>query len=91
MILATVTGAAVASEKHFKLEGRKLLVVQPIQPSGAPKGDPLIAIDGNGIGAGEGDQVLVVQEGRCASILSGRDESPLDAAVVAIVDSVDLR
>ncbi len=90
MILGEVTGAAVASAKHYKLEGRKLLVVQPLSLLGAPVGEPVIAVDGHGIGAGEGDRVLVVQEGRAASILSGRDESPLDAAIIAVVDAVDL-
>ena len=90
MILGRVTGTTVATAKHYKLEGRKLLVVQPLALSGAAMGVPLVAVDGPGIGAGEGDRVLVVQEGRSASIVSGRDLSPLDAAVVAVVDEVDL-
>jgi microcompartment protein CcmK/EutM len=34
--------------------------------------------------------VLVVQEGKSASMASGRQDSPLDAAVVAVVDAVEL-
>ena len=78
----------MATEKHYKLEGRKLLLVQPLTPEGADRGEPILAIDG--VDAGEGDRVLVVQEGRSASMVSGRLESPLDAAIVAIVDRVDL-
>jgi microcompartment protein CcmK/EutM len=88
MILGRVTGMVVATEKHYKLEGRKLLLVQPLSLSGEPRGEAILAIDG--VDAGEGDHVLVVQEGRSASMVSERPESPLDAAVVAIVDEVDL-
>jgi microcompartment protein CcmK/EutM len=88
MILGRVQGAVVATEKHYKLEGRKLLLVQPLDLGGKPAGVPVIAVDG--VGAGEGDRVLVVQEGRSASMVSERVESPLDAAVIAVVDDVEL-
>ena len=88
MILGRVTGAVVATAKHYKLEGRKLLLVQPIGPEGDVRGAPILAVDG--VGAGEGDRVLVVQEGKCASMVSGRADSPLDAAIVAVVDAVEL-
>ena len=88
MILGEVTGSVVATVKHYKLEGRKLLVVQPLGIDERPRGMELLAVDG--VGAGEGDRVLVVQEGRSASMVSDRLESPLDAAVVAIVDHVEL-
>jgi microcompartment protein CcmK/EutM len=88
MILGRITGTVVATEKHYKLEGRKLLLVQPIDLDGADRGEPVLAIDG--VDAGEGDRVLVVQEGRSASMVSGRLESPLDCAVIAVVDRVEL-
>jgi ethanolamine utilization protein EutN len=88
VIVGVVTGSVVATEKHYKLEGRKLLLVQPLDLKGKPKGDTVLAIDG--VDAGEGDRVLVVQEGRSASMVSGRLESPLDAAVIAVVDRVEL-
>ena len=88
MILARVTGSVVASHKHYKLEGRKLLLVQPLDLKGEAKGVPVLAVDG--VDAGEGDRVLVVQEGKSASMVSGRAESPLDAAVVAVVDHVEI-
>jgi microcompartment protein CcmK/EutM len=87
MILGRVEGMVVATEKHYKLEGRKLLLVQPLDLEGSPMGGPVLAVDG--VDAGEGDRVLVVQEGRSASMVSGRAESPLDAAVIAVVDHVD--
>ncbi len=88
MILGRVTGVAVATHKHFKLEGRKLLLVQPLDLEGEPRGVAVLAVDG--VDAGEGDRVLVVQEGKSASMISERAESPLDTAVVAVVDAVDL-
>jgi microcompartment protein CcmK/EutM len=87
VILGRVTASVVATEKHYKLEGRKILMVQPLDLDGAPTGEPVAAVDG--VDSGEGDHVLVVQEGRSASLVSGRDESPLDAAIVAVVDHVE--
>jgi microcompartment protein CcmK/EutM len=58
-----------ATEKHYKLEGRKLLLVQPLTLEGVDRGELLLAVDG--VDAGEGDRVLVVQEGRSASMVSG--------------------
>ena len=88
MILGRVTGVVVATRKHYKLEGRKLLLVQPLDLEGEPRGVAVLAVDG--VDAGEGDRVLVVHEGKSASMVSERAESPLDAAVVAVVDAVDL-
>ena len=88
MILGRITGVVVATHKHYKLEGRKLLLVQPLDLEGEPRGVAVLAVDG--VDAGEGDRVLVVQEGKSASMVSERAESPLDAAVVAVVDAVDL-
>jgi microcompartment protein CcmK/EutM len=87
MIIGRVAGTVVATEKHYKLEGRKLLLVQPLDLDGAGRGEPVLAVDG--VDAGEGDRVLVVQEGRSASMISGRLESPLDCAVVAVIDRVE--
>jgi len=88
VILGRVTGVVVATHKHYKLEGRKLLLVQPLDLEGEPQGVVILAVDS--VDAGEGDRVLVVQEGKSASMVSERAESPLDAAVVAVVDAVDL-
>lgn len=88
MIIGRVTGAVVATQKNYKLEGRKLLLVQPLDLEGRARGAAVLAVDG--VGAGEGDRVLVVQEGKSASMISERAESPLDAAVIAVVDEVDI-
>jgi microcompartment protein CcmK/EutM len=83
-----VIGTVVATQKHPKFEGAKLLLVQPIALEGAPRGTPLLAVDS--VGAGVHEQVLVVIEGRAAGDALGRKAAPVDAAVIGIVDSVDL-
>jgi ethanolamine utilization protein EutN len=87
MILTKVEGPAVANVKHEALAGRKLLVVRPVKPDGAPAGESLVAIDT--VDAGPGDTALVMREGRSAAALVGRDYTPVRTLVVGIVDRVD--
>jgi microcompartment protein CcmK/EutM len=89
MIIGEVVGTVVSTQKHYKVEGKKLLLVQPLDLEGRPEGRTLLAIDS--VDAGEGDRVLVVLEGRSVSLVAGRAESPLDAAVVGVVDAVDVK
>ena len=88
MILARVTGTLVSTQKHGKLEGAKLLLVQPLTLEDTPRGGELLAVDG--AGAGVGEKVLIVLEGRSASDAIGMKAAPVDAAIVGIVDTVDL-
>ncbi len=87
MQLAQVVGTVVATKKHRKLEGAKLLLVQPQTPGGEPRGAVLLAVDS--VGAGVGERVLVVIEGKAAGDALGRKGAPVDAAVVGIVDQVE--
>jgi ethanolamine utilization protein EutN len=88
MILARVTGTVVATQKHRKLVGAKLLLVQPLTLEDTPRGGELLAVDG--AGAGVGEKVLIVLEGRSASEAIGQKAAPVDAAIVGIVDTIDL-
>ncbi len=88
MILGRVVGTVVASQKHEKYAGSKLLLVQPVNLAGDDDGDELIAVDS--VGAGAGETVLVVQEGRSTSMAMGTDLAPANAAIVGVVDQVDL-
>ena len=88
MQIARVIGTLVATQKHRKLEGAKLLLVQPLALDGAARGVPLLAIDS--VGAGVGERVLVVIEGRAAGEALGRKAAPVDAAIIGIIDHVDL-
>lgn len=89
MQIARVIGTLVATQKHRKLEGAKLLIVQPLDLDGAPRGGALLTIDS--VGAGIGERVLVVIEGRAAGDALRRKAAPVDAAIVGIVDRVDLQ
>jgi ethanolamine utilization protein EutN len=88
MILGRVIGTLVSTQKHRTLEGAKLLLVQPLTLEGAPRGVPLLTIDS--VGAGVGEQVLVVIEGRAAGAALRRKAAPVDAAIIGIVDRVTL-
>ena len=88
MQIARVVGTVVSTQKHRKFEGAKLLLVQPITPDDKPRGTALLAIDG--VGAGVHEKVLIVLEGRAAGEALGRKGAPVDAAIVGIVDHVDI-
>jgi ethanolamine utilization protein EutN len=88
MIIARVIGEVVATRKHASHEGRKVLMVQPLTPEGADRGDPLVALDW--VDAGVGDRVLVVTEGWSAMAAVERPNSPIDMAVVAVIDAIEL-
>ena len=89
MLLARVMGSVVATQKNGQLEGSKLLLVQPEDPNGGPRGAAVLAIDG--VDAGVGDRVLLIQDGRSAQLVLGRGVAAVDAAVVGVVDAVDLQ
>ncbi len=88
MLISRVVGEIVATRKHPSHEGCKILLVQPLQLDGSNRGDAMVALDA--VGAGLGDLVLVVTEGVCAMTSVGRPNSPIDMAVVGIIDRIDL-
>ena len=88
MQIGRVIGTVVSTQKHRKFEGAKLLLVQPLDIDGTPRGTALLAVDG--VGAGVQENVLIVLEGRAAGEALGRKAAPVDAAVVGIVDRVDV-
>jgi ethanolamine utilization protein EutN len=88
MLVGRVVGNLVATQKNAKLEGAKLLLVQPLDLRGEARGATVLAIDS--VDAGLGDRVLLVQEGRAAQLALGRGVAAVDAAVVGVVDAVEL-
>ena len=84
MILARVVGTVVATRKDVRLDGRKLLVCRPVSPDGVPEGGFVVAVDT--VGAGIQETVLLVS-GSSARMAGGK-ESPVDSAIVGIVDEV---
>ncbi len=87
MQIARVVGTVVSTQKNRKLHGAKLLLVQPLTLDGQPRGVALLAIDS--VGAGVGERVLVVIEGKAAGDALGKKAAAVDAAIIGIVDSVD--
>mgnify|MGYP003520376739 CR=1 FL=1 len=79
MLIGRVIGNVVATKKNLKLDGEKLLLVQPLELSGAAKGAPIIAIDR--MNAGSKDRVLYTQDGRTAQQILGRGTAGVDAAI----------
>lgn len=88
MTLARVVGTVVSTQKNQKFDGAKLLLVQPLTLEDTPRGAAILAVDS--VGAGVHEKVLVVIEGRAAAEAVGRKGAPVDAAIIGIVDRVDL-
>jgi len=88
MQIGRVVGTVVATQKQRKLDGAKLLLVQPLSLTNEPRGVPVLTIDS--VGAGVGERVLIVLEGRAAGDALRRKAAPVDAAIVGIVDAVTL-
>jgi ethanolamine utilization protein EutN len=88
MLIGRVIGEVVATQKHASHEGRKALLVQPVQLDGSNRGDAVVALDS--VGAGIGDRVLLVLEGYSAMTSVGRPNSPIDMGVIGVIDRVDL-
>ncbi len=86
MLIGMVEGSAVSTVKHRSMEGWKLLIVQPLTEQGAPQGDPLLAIDN--IGAGAGVKVVITNDGRGAREMVGDNTSPVRWSVMGLLDEV---
>jgi microcompartment protein CcmK/EutM len=87
MFLGRVIGNVVCTMKNASLDGRTLLVVQPIDRHGRDKGRAFVAIDSVGAGAGE---TIYWCRGREASFPFLPDEVPTEATIVGIVDTIDI-
>jgi len=88
MQICLVVGTVVATQKNRKLEGAKLLLVQPLTLDDQLKGTALLAIDS--VGAGIGEKVLVVIEGKAAGDALGKKGAAVDAAIIGIIDAVEV-
>jgi ethanolamine utilization protein EutN len=88
MMIGRVIGDVVSSLKHESHEGQKLLLIQPLNLDGTDRGDAVIAVDS--VDAGIGDRVLYVVEGWSAMTSVNRPNSPIDIAVLGVIDQIDL-
>ena len=85
MRIAKVVGMAIATVKDRRLEGGKCLLVSAADSSGKEQGMPIVALDM--VGAGEGELVMIA-EGSSARVAAGDINRPVDAVIVAILDSL---
>ena len=83
----TVVGTVVATQKHASSKARSCCSCSRRRRTARPRGPALLAIDS--VGAGIGERVLVVIEGKAAGDALGRKAAPVDAAIIGIIDQID--
>ncbi|HJR62135.1 MAG TPA: EutN/CcmL family microcompartment protein [Gemmatimonadaceae bacterium] len=88
MFIARVVGDVVSTHRHEHLGGHKLLLVRRLGLDDQEEGSELIALDV--IGVGDGERVLVVQEGGSARSVFANERIPVQAVVVGVIDRIDL-
>jgi ethanolamine utilization protein EutN len=89
MLLAKVIGNVVATQKNQRYEGGRIMLCRKLTAELAETDETLLALDS--VDAGEGDTVLIVQEGWGASTAAtGTAGAAIDSAIVGIVDRIDL-
>lgn len=87
MIIARILGTVVSTQKDERLVGKKLLIVRPVNLDGTDTSAYVIAVDT--VGAGFHERVLVVS-GSSARLAQGMKDVPVDAAIVGVIDTVDV-
>jgi microcompartment protein CcmK/EutM len=87
VLLAKVVGTVVATRKDPRLVSSKLLLARPMDPRGKVEGGYLVALDT--VDSGVGDTVLIVS-GSSARMASGMKDVPVDAAIVGVIDAIEL-
>jgi len=88
MLIARVVGDIVATQKDPSHQARKILLVQPLNLDGSDRGEAVLALDA--VEAGIGERVLLSAEGFSAMTAVGRPNSPIDTAVIGVIDEVTL-
>jgi microcompartment protein CcmK/EutM len=88
LIIAKVVGTVVATRKDERLVSTKLLVARPIDPTGKPDANYLVAVDT--VDAGVGETVLIVS-GSSARMAAGLKDCPVDAAIIGVIDAIDVK
>ena len=87
MIIARVLGSIVSTVKHPDYRATKLMVVQPLDPWGAPGGTSCLAVDS--VGAGPGETVLIVRNGAAAAGVVGIELPPIRSVIVGVINQFD--
>lgn len=87
MIIARILGTVVSTQKDERLNGKKLLIVKPINLDGTDQSGYTVAVDT--VGAGFHERVLIVA-GSSARLADGNKDCPVDAAIVGVIDSYEV-
>ncbi|SNS60402.1 ethanolamine utilization protein EutN [Anaerovirgula multivorans] len=87
MHIGRVIGTIVATRKDERLTGSKLMITQPLNIQKEPIGEALVAVDTVGAGIGE---IVIYAKGTAARHAAEKLQSPIDAAIVGIVDNIDI-
>jgi microcompartment protein CcmK/EutM len=87
MIIARILGTVVSTQKDERLSGKKLLIVRPLNLDGTEQPGYTVAVDT--VGAGFHERVLVVA-GSSARLAQGMKDAPIDAAIIGVIDTVDI-
>jgi len=87
MRLGRVVGNVIATVKHPSLHAQRLLLVEDENAEGELSGKLRLALDV--VDAGEGDRVLVVDEGNAAAQVLARGRGPVRTVIVGVVDEVE--
>lgn len=87
MILAKVVGKIVATTKSEGLNGKKILIVAPIDMDGNISGKEFVSLDS--VGAGIGDEILVTEGSVSRYAFGEKNNIPIDSAIVAIIDVIE--
>ncbi len=85
--MGRVIGTVVATRKDEKLTGSKLMITQPLNVKLEPIGEAIVAVDTVGAGIGE---LVFYSRGTAARIAARKMDAPIDAAIVGIIDLIDL-
>jgi ethanolamine utilization protein EutN len=89
MLIARVIGNVVATQKNQRYEGARVMLCRQITPEGEDMDYTCLALDA--VDAGEGDIVIIAQEGWSASTAAtGTPGAAIDSAIVGVVDYIDL-
>jgi ethanolamine utilization protein EutN len=89
VLIARVLGNVVATQKNQRYEGSRIMLCRQVTPEGEDMDYTCLALDS--VNAGEGDLVIIAQEGWSASTAAtGKPGAAIDSAIVGVVDYVDL-
>ncbi len=84
MQLAAIIGHATATVKHPSLQGRRMVIAQPLDANDKADGDPIIVVDE--LGSGVGDRVILTSDGSSIKKMLGSKKTPVRYAVLGVTD-----